>query len=63
MNLKELKSKYGAEVIDLTILHDLLCYDEVMDRKYLEERIIEYIKWENNTQKTRDLIDNIIVTH
>ena len=44
MNLKELKSKYGAEVIDLTILHDLLCYDEVMDRKYLEERIIEYIK-------------------
>ena len=39
MTMRELREVFGQKVIDFTISKDLLCYDEVMDREYLEERI------------------------
>ena len=42
--MKQLKEKYGQEIIDFTISTDLLCYDEVMDREYLEDRIITHLE-------------------
>ena len=42
MTMRELREVFGQKVIDFTISKDLLCYDEIMDRDYLEERIRFY---------------------
>ena len=59
MTMRELREVFGQKVIDFTISKDLLCYDEVMDREYLEERIRFYV----DTQQIHIELDNTNVTN
>ena len=58
MTMRELREVFGQKVIDFTISKDLLCYDEIMDRDYLEERIRFYV----DTQQIQIELDNTNVT-
>ena len=59
MTKRELREVFGQKVIDFTISKDLLCYDEIMDREYLEERIRFYV----DTQQIQIELDNTNVTN